>query len=263
MAGTRPTPAQGLRKRQPTLDFIDTRLPEYHEAFANPQVHFNTALGRYAPVQQQNAQNGTMAQPADDDQKLDLLPEQPPPPPPGSAPARRPFWDEMFPQAMAQLRTVRDEPVGLVGTAFSIRAAAGWPEIVNTLEVARAKYYNYSGFIGFWKKAGHKMADHATDGKTLLSLLPDSEYTSLIHCVFDVIFDASSPSPCCSGCLLLRCPGCRCLTKGTCVVCRQPRGRPRSETRWRTACASCGRSLKMWRASWPFTRPTSAPLPQP
>lgn len=186
MAGRKPTAAQGFSTRQPTLDFIDTRLPEYHAAFANPQVRFNTALGRYAPVRQR-AQNSNMAQQADD-QQLDLLPEQPPPC--GPNPARRPFWDEMFPQAMAQLRAVRDEPTGLVGTAYSIRGATGWPVIVNTVEVARAKYYNYSGFIGFWKKAGHKMGDHATDAKTLLSLLPDSEYTSLIHCVFDVIFDA-------------------------------------------------------------------------
>jgi len=50
---------------------------------------------------------------------------------------------------MAQLSTVRDEPIGLVGTSNSIRVAAGWPEIINTLEIARAIHYNYSGFIGF------------------------------------------------------------------------------------------------------------------
>ncbi|RYP59351.1 hypothetical protein DL769_008570 [Monosporascus sp. CRB-8-3] len=178
--------ARESSKRQPCLDFNETRLPEYHEAFASPQVRFNTALGRYAPV----PKDGNMGQAvADSQQQLQLLPERSTNP--SSNPPRRPFWDEMFPQAMAQLKTIRDEPAGLVDTPNSIRAAAGWPEIVNTLEVARAKYYNYSGFIGFWKKTGHKIADHATDGKTLFSLLPDSEYTSVIHCVFDVIFDAA------------------------------------------------------------------------
>ncbi|UKZ74717.1 hypothetical protein TrVFT333_002387 [Trichoderma virens FT-333] len=169
--------AQELRKIQPCLDFNETRLPEYHEAFANPQVRFNTALGLYAPV----LKDGNMSQAvlADNQKQLQLLPEQ------STNPSSNPR------DAMAKLKSIRDEPVGLVGTPNSIRAAAGWPEIVNTLEVARAKYYNYSGFIGFWKKTGHKFADHANEGKTLFSLLPDSEYTSVIHCVFDVIFDAA------------------------------------------------------------------------
>ncbi|KAL7952772.1 hypothetical protein V8C34DRAFT_298612 [Trichoderma compactum] len=172
-------------KRQPCLDFNETRLPEYHEAFANPQVKLNTALGLYAPV----LKDGNMGQAVADNQMPQLLPERSTSS--LSNPSQQPFWDEMFGQAMAQLKTIRDEPAGLAGTPNSIRAAAGWTEIVITFEIARAKYYNYSGFIGFWKKTGRKIADHANDGRTLLSLLPDSEYTSIIHCVFDIIFDAA------------------------------------------------------------------------
>ncbi|KAF4967997.1 hypothetical protein FSARC_4558 [Fusarium sarcochroum] len=108
-----------------------------------------------------------------------LLPETTP------SSTRRPFWEEMFHQAMEELQSTRDEPVKLVETSNSIRTATGWVEIVNILEIARAKYYGYSGFIGFWKRAGHKMTDHANDGKMLLSLLPNTEYSSIIHCVFD------------------------------------------------------------------------------
>jgi hypothetical protein len=114
-----------------------------------------------------------------------LLPETTP----GSA--RRPFWEEMLPQAMEELKTSRDEPDKLIGTSNSIRAATGWVEMVNTLEKARARYYGYSGFIGFWKRAGHKVTDHANDAKRLVSLLPNTEYSSIIHCVFDIIFDAA------------------------------------------------------------------------
>ncbi len=60
------------------------------------------------------------------------------------------------------------------------------------LVLARAKYYNYSGFNGFWKRVGHKLGENADDGRTLLSLLPEMEYTSLIHCVLDVVFDVRS-----------------------------------------------------------------------
>lgn len=185
----KPFAARESIKRQPCLDFIETRLPEYHEAFANPQVKFNTTLGLYAPV----LKDGNMSQAVADNQMPQLLPEQSTSS--LSNPSQQPFWDEMFGQAMAQLKTIRDEPDGLAGTPNSIRAATGWTEIIITFEIVRAKYYNYSGFIGFWKKTGRKIADHANDGRTLLSLLPDSEYTSIIHCVFDVIFDVITPPP--------------------------------------------------------------------
>ncbi|KAJ4248771.1 hypothetical protein NW762_012609 [Fusarium torreyae] len=124
------------------------------------------------------------------DQSTDhALPELLPETKPDSV--QRPFWEEMFPQAMEELKSTRDEPVKLAGTSNSIRATTGWVEIVNVLETARARYYGYSGFIGFWKRAGHKATDHADDGKMLLSLLPNSEYSSIIHCVFDVIYDAA------------------------------------------------------------------------
>jgi hypothetical protein len=63
---------------------------------------------------------------------------------------------------------------------------------MNNLEKSRANYYNYSGFIGFWKRSAHKMADNVDDGKRLLSLLPNTDYSSVIHCVFDIVFDVSS-----------------------------------------------------------------------
>ena len=227
--------AREFTQGQPCLDFNETRLPKYHKVFANPQGKFDTSIGRYVPV----PKDGTMSQVvADNQQQLQLLPEQSTSP--SSNLPRRPFWDEMLPLAMVQLGAIREEPAGIVSTSNSIRAAAGWPEIVNTLEVARAKYYNYSDFIGFWKKTGRKVADHATDGKTLLSLLPHSEYTSVIHCVFDVIFDVMIPLSSASVCLIQP----ECLTR-----CRQPKGQPRFERKSRIPCAECGRTCQMWNAS--------------
>ncbi|KAG4295213.1 hypothetical protein FPRO06_01797 [Fusarium proliferatum] len=104
---------------------------------------------------------------------------------------RRPFWEEMLPEAMEELKSSRDEPKRLAGTTRSIRGLKGWVDIVNVLEKARANYYDYSGFIGFWKRSAHKMADNVDDGKRLLSLLPNTDYSSVIHCVFDIVFDAA------------------------------------------------------------------------
>ncbi|KAI1172278.1 hypothetical protein F4777DRAFT_582132 [Nemania sp. FL0916] len=179
------TSTEGFSKKQPCLDFIETRLPKYHEAFANPHVRFNIVLGRYDLVIPVSADSNIMKQQADDEQ-LRLLPESP-----VSESTRQPFWESMLPKAMAELKNTREEPSRLVGTLNSIRGLTQWAEVVNVLEVARARYYNYSGFVGFWKRAGHKMTDYGEDGKLLLSLLPNSDYTSLIHCVFDVIFDAA------------------------------------------------------------------------
>lgn len=64
------------------------------------------------------------------------------------------------------------------------------------LEKARANYYDYSGFIGFWKRSAHKVADNVDERKRLLSLLPSTEYSSVIHCVLDIVFDVSSEVLC-------------------------------------------------------------------
>lgn len=176
-------PNNAYSKRQPCLDFIETRLPEYHEAFANPHVRFNTVLGLYAPKPELSKAANSMKGP-EDEQQVELLPDST-----KTDSIRRPFWEEMLPQALSELKSLRGEPEMLVDTPNSIRELAGWAEIVTVLEVARAKYYDYSGFTGFWKRTERKFADHAGDAKMVLSLLPKMEYTSVIHCVFDVIYD--------------------------------------------------------------------------
>ncbi|KAF5966098.1 hypothetical protein FBULB1_11844 [Fusarium bulbicola] len=104
---------------------------------------------------------------------------------------RRPFWEEMLPEAMEELKSTRDEPKRLAGTTRSIRDLKGWVDVVNVLEKARPNYYDYSGFIGFWKRSAHKMTDNVDEGKRLLSLLPNTDYSSVIRCVFDIVFDAA------------------------------------------------------------------------
>ncbi|KAI0906940.1 hypothetical protein F4823DRAFT_565284 [Ustulina deusta] len=97
----------GLRKRKPCLESIETHLPEYHEAFANPYVRFNTSLGHYAPISEDAEGKKRMKQPTDNKQ---------PKPLPGwsmSDPAQRPFWERMLPKAMAELKVIRDEPSDL------------------------------------------------------------------------------------------------------------------------------------------------------
>ncbi len=123
----------GLRKRQPCLEFIETHLPEYHKAFANPYVRFNTSLGHCAPISEGAEGKKRMKQPTDNWQPKPL------PDLSTSDPAQRPFWERMLPKAMAELKAIRDEPSELVGTTNSIRDLAGWAEIVNVLDVARAR----------------------------------------------------------------------------------------------------------------------------
>ncbi|CCT61542.1 uncharacterized protein FFUJ_01979 [Fusarium fujikuroi IMI 58289] len=183
--GDRRDTSKGTRRRQPCLEFIEERLPEFHEAFANRDVRFSIARGRFEPMKH-NQDPATGSQPPKDHELPDILPEDNL----GDS-DRRPFWEEMLPEAMEELKSSRDEPKRLAGTTRSIRGLKGWVDIVNGLEKARANYYDYSGFIGFWKRSAHKMADNVDDGKRLLSLLPNTDYSSVIHCVFDIVFDAA------------------------------------------------------------------------
>ncbi|KAF5531224.1 hypothetical protein FNAPI_13333 [Fusarium napiforme] len=175
----------GFKRQQPCLEFIEERLPEFHEAFANPDVRFSTARGRFEPMTHcQDAGAGTDQ--AGEHGLPDILPGTI-----SKDSKRRPFWEEMLPDAMEELKSTRDEPKRLAGTTRSIRDLKGWVGIVNVLEKARANYYDYSGFIGFWKRSAHKVADNVDEGKRLLSLLPNTEYSSVLHCVFDIVFDAA------------------------------------------------------------------------
>ncbi|KAG5775305.1 hypothetical protein H9Q73_011019 [Fusarium xylarioides] len=176
---------RGFVRRQPCLEFIEERLPEFHEAFANPDVRFSTARGRFESMTH-NQDPATGSEETGEHELPDMLPEDV-----SEDSGRRPFWEEMLPEAMEELKYSRDEPKRLAGTTRSIRGLKGWVDIVNVLEKARANYYNYSGFIGFWKRSAHKMADNVDEGKRLLSLLPNTEYSSVIHCVFDIVFDAA------------------------------------------------------------------------
>ncbi|KAF5700451.1 hypothetical protein FGLOB1_10777 [Fusarium globosum] len=176
---------RGFIRRQPCLEFIDERLPEFHEAFANPDVQFSTSRGRFEPMTH-NQDPAPGSQPPKEHELPDILPEDT-----SEDSERRPFWEEMLPEAMEELKSSRDEPKRLAGTTRSIRGLKGWVDIVNVLEKARANYYDYSGFIGFWKRSAHKMADNVDDAKRLLSLLPNTDYSSVIHCVFDIVFDAA------------------------------------------------------------------------
>ncbi|CZR35726.1 uncharacterized protein FPRO_00151 [Fusarium proliferatum ET1] len=176
---------RGFIRRQPCLEFIDERLPEFHEAFANPDVQFSTSRGRFEPMTH-NQDPAPGSQPPKEHELPDILPEDT-----SEDSDRRPFWEEMLPEAMEELKSSCDEPKRLAGTTRSIRGLKGWVDIVNVLEKARANYYDYSGFIGFWKRSAHKMADNVDDGKRLLSLLPNTDYSSVIHCVFDIVFDAA------------------------------------------------------------------------
>ncbi|KAF5658407.1 hypothetical protein FCIRC_12908 [Fusarium circinatum] len=176
---------RGFIRRQPCLKFIEERLPEFHEAFASPDVQFSTARGRFEPMApSQDAGAGT--EESGEHDLRDILPDHA-----TKDSDRRPFWEEMLPEAMKELKLTRDEPKRLAGTTRSIRDLKGWVDIVNVLEKARANYYDYSGFIGFWKRSAHKMTDNVDEGKRLLSLLPNTDYSSVIHCVFDIVFDAA------------------------------------------------------------------------
>ncbi|KAI7761831.1 hypothetical protein LZL87_004138 [Fusarium oxysporum] len=178
---------RGFVGRQPCLEFIEEHLPEFHEAFANPDVRFSTARGRFEPMRpNQDAGAGTGTEQPGEHDLPDIFPDNT-----TEDSDRRPFWEEMLPEAMEELKSTRDEPKRLAGTTSSIRDLKGWVDIVNVLEKARANYYNYSGFIGFWKRSAHKIADNIDDGKRLLSLLPNTDYSSVIHCVFDIVFDAA------------------------------------------------------------------------
>ncbi|KAI0906939.1 hypothetical protein F4823DRAFT_48340 [Ustulina deusta] len=99
--------------------------------------------------------------------------------------------------------------------------------------------------LAFGSGQDHRIADHADDDKSLLSLLPDTEYTSLVHCVFDFIFYVRPFVSYLSGISSWACLR-RSDTGG-----KQPKGRLKSERKLRGVYASSERSWKMLRVFLP------------
>ncbi|KAH7009847.1 hypothetical protein EDB80DRAFT_414775 [Ilyonectria destructans] len=191
-----------LRLQPLAVDFMDNRLPQHHQMFLNPPTCYDPSSGNYVPSSQAlvpRPNNSALAPPG----AHSMTPPTTLPAPinDDSFPSRPAwtdtkamnFWNGIFPEALEKFKTTT-EPKGRSKTDFSIRNEDDWDAIYDKLELARAKYQNEEGKVGWLRKVRRKAADHvapvAESAKNVGKLVPDSPYSTPVAGAVQLLLDA-------------------------------------------------------------------------
>ncbi|KAM0438486.1 hypothetical protein ACHAPT_001235 [Fusarium lateritium] len=199
-----------LHLRPPTVDFIQTRLPQHHAAFVDPPVQYNSKSERYEPSNQAltlvpRPNNGAPAMQGNS--ATTPLGVQPPatssamgdntfPPRPALIDIKAmEHWSRLFPKALNEFNET-NESKGREKTEYSIQNEHDWDNIYEKLEKARAKYQSERGAVGRLRKVRRKAADHAAPVAQTTSnakkVLPESSYSTPVLGAVQLILDAAS-----------------------------------------------------------------------
>ncbi|PTB69276.1 hypothetical protein BBK36DRAFT_1111341 [Trichoderma citrinoviride] len=132
-----------LGHRPPSVAFIDNRLPEHHQMFADLSVRYDPVSETYVPAMVQEDDAVAMAsRPVFTD--INAMK----------------FWESILPRAMSELSST-PEPKGRTETAYSIRNKTNWYAVFSVLEDARFKYENREGPINKLRDMRRKAANRA------------------------------------------------------------------------------------------------------
>ncbi|KAK3985706.1 hypothetical protein QBC44DRAFT_403905 [Cladorrhinum sp. PSN332] len=138
------------------VDFIDNRMPEYHEAFEDPPTRFDNAMDKYVP-KQSLVSSGKRPLPTPSEKMA--------------------FWASVFPPAMAQFITkCPAEPKGRLESGQSIRILTSWTDVYALLCESRQGYDNPQGRTGVFKRGFRKVVDNAQPARSAIKFIPDNNY---------------------------------------------------------------------------------------
>ncbi|KAH0497734.1 hypothetical protein TgHK011_005020 [Trichoderma gracile] len=142
MSDSRPV-SNYLGHRPPSVAFIDNRLPEHHQLFADPSVRYDAVSETYVPSRIQEDDEVAMAsRPVFTDIR-----------------AMR-FWESILPRAMSELNAT-PEPKGRSESTYSIRNKTNWHAIFSSLEEAKFRYENREGPMNKLRDMRRKAANRA------------------------------------------------------------------------------------------------------
>lgn len=164
-----------LYHRPASVDFIDNRLPEHHQLFADPSMHYDPVTEKYVPI---------MAK-VDDSATLIARPVL------TNINAMK-FWESILPKAMSELNSTA-EPGGRSKTVYTIRDKTSWNAIYSILEAARFKYENREGPANKLREVRRKVASKIAplEGvvKIASKLVPDGTPATPVVGALEVLLD--------------------------------------------------------------------------
>jgi hypothetical protein len=169
-----------------SVDFIDDRLPDFHDAFKSSQSQYDHASSRYIPTRMQAPPPATEAE-AEADEAENALPVT----------ARMAFWAKIFTQCMDEFKADNPKKPNrqLKDVDYSIRDKTNWEDIYSQLQKAREFYDgDKRGFWGRYEKGKRWLVDHS--GPLLqqgIKFVPKVDYTSPVLAAVQVFLDVSCP----------------------------------------------------------------------
>jgi hypothetical protein len=169
-----------------SVDYIDHRLPDFHNAFKDSQSHYDHVSDSYIPTRMP-APPATEAEAEVDETELAAL-----------ATAQMAFWTKIFGACMNKFKADNSkEPNHRLksGIDYSIRDKTSWADIYAQLQEARVYYDgDKRGFWGRYEKGKRWIIDHS--GPVLkqgITFVPKSTYTSPVVAAVQVFLDVSCP----------------------------------------------------------------------
>jgi hypothetical protein len=165
------------------VDFIDSRLPEYHPAFKNSQSHFDRALGKYVSSISETSMASDSLQPISNEIRHSRLP------PPVEA---MKFWNHIFKPSMDIFKDEKQYPKPKLKPEYNIRDKDSWCDVHETLQKARENYdVSKKGYLGHLKSGVRKLADNLGPVEQIATAVPNLDYVSPVLAAVEVILEVS------------------------------------------------------------------------
>lgn len=179
----------------PSVDFVETRMPEYHAAFRNSLTRYDPEDNQYK-VHEENlaimAAEQSLKPPESSSESSPVTQVTIRPLPPPSSATK--FWKSVFPQSMSKFRNSGDspEPIGRAESGYSIRneTTRTWDDVRTQLERAQEKYDGTKqGLMGRLKRGSRKIMEHGDGLRRIVQAMPDLDIASPIFAVAKVLLE--------------------------------------------------------------------------
>ncbi|KAI1388579.1 uncharacterized protein F4822DRAFT_250501 [Hypoxylon trugodes] len=182
------TSIQDLGQRPLAVDFLDNHLQEYHPAFKDLPIRFDTVAQRYVPIPQVSVMHlnsgGHSA-------KAPNAEATPPARPVAGEVDSMSFWDRIFPKAMEKFKKdYPKEPDGREKHGYSMRKE-NWREVNTQLSKARSVYEGGTGRLGFIKSGARRILKNLQPTvKQGIKVVPEMDIVSPVLGAVEILLDA-------------------------------------------------------------------------
>lgn len=166
-----------IHLQPPSVDFIDNRLPDFHDVFRDRDVRYDPVLRRY--VENRAITDGRVSdagESLDNGQALVQSSYSF-----GDVGHSEKFWGLIFPDAMEMfIQEYPNEPKQRDKSGYSIRTQTTWDGVNEQLHKAREVYDGTKqGFRGRCKRVFRKIGENTVEpAQNIIRLVPDIDYVS-------------------------------------------------------------------------------------